>query len=496
MKRWTFFISLLLAVPVHALNEVRLLNLSSSGQTALFNLGSFDGVKERDFAVVVKEIRSLDSVDLRIVPVARARNVKINTDASVWILYKIFDPELLVRGDKFLILSETELLSGRRDPRFSRLTTVGKMKEAPTKIAEGALSDKHGEMVKLGSKYQEGRELHDEKTITNQDGTLIDLERWENLKGERYRVALYKSPSQEDFRREMRLATFEKLVTNYLRKINDPNFNYDQFYEEQMRTEYSNEFRKQSNFTTEYKDYIARKDAQLKNDLKIRRYQLEKGDVWSEDFSDEELKDNLKSISALQEKDRREYLVANPPKYSIFLDYGIILNDSQTDSDPYQRDGKSSIEAGFEFIPFIKHQTLERFTLYGSLRRNQTAFETDGTNAGVDDFSLTAGANWYPLYAPYTVEAPVFFIGTFLRSGYATVTAPTPGDKANYTVLSVPGLWGGMKYNLRSGVGLRVNASMETLNLDRYEASKEGTVLPDNTQLVEARVGFGLNYSF
>lgn len=496
MRRWPVVILMLFVAPVYALNEVRLLNISSSGQTALFNLGTFDGVKERDFAVVVKEIRSLDSVDLRLIPVARARNVKINTDASVWLLYKIFDPELLVRGDKFLILSETELLSGRRDPRFSRLTTVGRTKESPTEIAQGGLRDGQDEMVKLKSKYKEGRELHDEKAITNDDGTLVDLERWENLKGERYRVALYKSPNQEDFRREMRLATFEKLVTNYLRKINDPNFNYDQFYEEQMRTEYSNEFRKQSNSNTEYKNYVARKDAQFKNDLKIRRYQIEKGDVWSEDFSDEELRDNLKSISALQEKDRREYLVANPPKYSVFLDYGFIINDTQTDKDPYQRNGRASIEGGLEFVPFLKHQTLERFSLFGSLRRNQTAFETKETNAGVDEVSLTAGANWYPLYAPYIVEAPVFFIGTFLRSGYATVAAPTSGDKANYTVLSVPGLWGGMRYNLRSGVGLRVSASMETLNLDRYESSRTESVLPDNTQLVEARLGFGLNYMF
>lgn len=487
---------MLFVAPVYALNEVRLLNISSSGQTAVFNLGSFDGVKEQDFAVIVKEIRSLDSVDLRLIPVARARNVKINTDASVWILYKVFDPELLVRGDKFLILSETELLNGRRDPRFSRLTTVGRMKQSPTQIAKGGLSNDQKAMVKLKGKYKEGRKLHDEKAIINEDGTLVDLERWEGLKGERYRVALYKSPSQEDFRREMRLATFEKLVTNYLRQINDPNFNYDRFYEEQMRTEYANEFRKQSNSNTEYKSYVEQRSAQYKNDLKIRRFQLENGDVWSEDFSDEELKENLKSISAFQEKDRREYLVANPPKYSVFLDYGFIINDSQTDSDPYQRNGRASIEAGFEFIPFLKHRTLERFSLFGSLRRNQTAFETDGTNAGVDEVSLTAGANWYPLYTAYTVEAPVFFIGTFLRSGYATVAAPTPGDKANYTVLSVPGLWGGLRYNLRSGVGLRVLAAMETLNLDRYEANKEGSILPDSTRLVEARVSFGLNYMF
>ena len=93
-----------IAMPLFAMSEARLLNLSTSGQTALFNIGSQDGLVEGDFAVIVKEIRDLSFRDLRLVPVARAKNIKLNTGNSVWILFKIFDAELMVKGQPFLIL--------------------------------------------------------------------------------------------------------------------------------------------------------------------------------------------------------------------------------------------------------------------------------------------------------------------------------------------------------------------------------------------------------
>ena len=85
MLRMTVYAILLIviALPAWGLTEARLLNQSTSGQTVVFNLGIHDGVKSGDYAVIVKQIRSLDDRDLRLVPVAKARNVKINSDSSL-----------------------------------------------------------------------------------------------------------------------------------------------------------------------------------------------------------------------------------------------------------------------------------------------------------------------------------------------------------------------------------------------------------------------------
>lgn len=497
--KWMLINFVLLAVisgPSWALSGARLLGQSSSGQTALFNLGIHDGVKEGDYAVIVKEIRSLENRDLRLVPVARARNVKINTGNSVWILYKMFDPELLVKGQKYLILSESSMLSGRRDPRFGRISVVTAKDKAAFQV-QSNLADDQDRIAKLKTQYPEIETLHEREIRTNNDGVLLDVEGWSKFKDNRYRTALYKSPYQDDFRRQLRLNTFEKLVTAYLRKVNTPGFNYDAFYDEQMKTSFANEFRKRSNFSTEYESFLSTQSQKAVADAKLYRSLLEKGESWSEDFSDEELRSVLTEVSVLQEKDRRKYVVANPNRYSTFLAYGMTFDDAQTEKDAgYRRDGRYSIELDFEAIPVIKHETLQRFTVNATYRNNKTAFESENYNSSLDEHSFSLGVNWYPLFASYAVESPVIFLGTYIRSGWANVKAPSAGEESNYTLLTLPGVRAGMRYNFKNNVGLRLSASLETLQLDRYEQSTFGSILPDQATVAEGKMNFAIAYSF
>lgn len=485
---------MLLVTEAFALNEARLLNLSKSGQTVLFNLGIHDGVREGDYAVIVKEIRELDTRDLRIVPVAKARNIKINPDSSVWIIYKAYDAELLVRGQEFLILSETEMLRGRRDPRLGRITVTGP-KSKRTESVTNVMTDDRDRLGKLKDKYDVSEVTHDQTPLYDDEGILIDMEDWEEVKGSKYRTALYKSPNSREYRRQLRLATFEKLVTGYLRKVNDPDFSYDRFYDEQMKSEFNGIFRKNSNFDTEYRSFLREQSARATEESKLFRKILEKGGTWSEDYSDEELRQTLTNVSVLQEIDRRDYVISKPRRHNLSFDYGFYLNNAQTKTDD-QVGGRSSYELGYEFIPFIKHKVLERFTLFGTGRYSLNAFETNNSNAATNERSLSLGAKWYPLYAPYTVEAPVVFLGIHVRSGQMSMRSPTFGDRANYTLLSVGGIQAGLRYNIRSGLGLRIAGSVETLQLERYQFDRYGSKLPDRTNIFEARTGVALVYAF
>ncbi len=485
---------MLLVTNAFALNEARLLNLSKSGQTVLFNLGIHDGVREGDYAVIVKEIRELNTRDLRIVPVAKARNIKINPDSSVWIIYKAYDAELLVKGQPFLILSETEMLRGRRDPRLGRITVVGP-KDKRTETVTNVMTGDRDRLGKLKDKYETSEITHDQTPLYDDEGTLIDMEDWKQVKGSKYRTALYKSPNSREYRRQLRLATFEKLVTGYLRKVNDPEFSYDRFYDEQMKSEFNGVFRKNSNFETEYRSFLREQSARATEESKLFRKILEKGGTWSDDFSDEELRQTLTNVSVLQEIDRREYVISKPRRHNVSFDYGFFLNDAQTESDK-QSGGRPSMEIGYEFIPFVKHKFLERFTVFGTGRYSENAFETNNSNALTNEKSFSVGAKWYPLYAPYTVEAPVLFLGIYIRSGDVAMRSPTYGDRANYTLLSVGGLQAGLRYNIRNGLGLRITGSVETLQLERYQFDRYGSRLPDRTNLVEARTGIALVYAF
>lgn len=485
-----------IAFPSWGLSGARLINQSASGQTVQFNLGSFDGVKEGDFAVIVKEIRPIDTPDLRLIPVARAKNIKMNPANSVWVLYKVFDPDLLVKGESYLVLSESMLMSGRRNPKFSRISVITE-KDKAALAAQNILSEDKDRLAKLKAQYPEIEILHKRETRSNDDGTLVDVGSWNKVKKDKYPTALYRSPHQDDFRRELRLATFEKLVTAYIKKVNDPTFNYDKFYDEQMKTEFANEFRQRSNFSTEYETFLSAEAAKAKSDAKLYRSLLEKGESWSQDFSDEELRAVMNEVTILQEKDRRAFIMARPNKYALFVQFGMAINDEQSKSDPlYRKDQRYSIDVDFEGVPLVQHETLERFTLNATFRINQTGFEIDGKNASLDEQSLTAGINWYPLYVPYAVDSPALFLGMYVRSGWGQVKAPTTNERGKYTILAAPGFRAGIRYNFKNNFGFRASLSMESLSLDRYEFSQYNGTLPEQVSVADGKLNLALAYSF
>lgn len=485
---------LLVTTSVWGLTGARLIRLSSSGQTALFNMGIHDGVGEGDYALIAKEIRDLNRKDLRVVPVAKAKNVKINTLNSVWILYEIFDSELLVLGQKFLILSESHVLSGRRDPKMGRVnivTTKGKTSEQ----VKSFLQEDKDRISKLKTQYPEVEPLHGKESRFDKDVELIDVDRWKKIQGENRRSAIYRSAHQDDFKQKLRLETFEKLVTAYVKKVNEPDFSYEKFYEEQKKELFSDKFRAKMTTPNEYDDYSNSQKVTSKENAKLYKSLLEKGKTWSEDFSDEELGLVLKQVSELKEKERRIFVASEPKKYAFHFGYGLSLNDEQTDSDSRRPSGRS-VDLDLEGIPLLKHPTLEKFTLNGTLRINNTAFESSGYNSELNELSVTAGANWYPFTRPYDIETLVTFFSLYLRTGNATAKTPTTGQSSKYTLLSFPGLRGGFKYNLKNNFGLRLALSMETLKLDRYEQSQLGSSLPDQVSIFESKVNFALTYSF
>ena len=89
LKNWILsLLMLMVGSSLWALPEGRLLRESETGQTVLFTLGLQDGLSQGEFGVVVKEIATPDTPDLRLVPVARGRSVRLSKDRSIWYLFR------------------------------------------------------------------------------------------------------------------------------------------------------------------------------------------------------------------------------------------------------------------------------------------------------------------------------------------------------------------------------------------------------------------------
>jgi hypothetical protein len=280
---------------------------------------------------------------------------------------------------------------------------------------------------------------------------------------------LYRSPHENDFEEKVRIETFEKIVTSYLNRVNEPNFNYDKFYEEQRKSISANEFSLKSSTDNEYQSYIHDQKSKDAQSLKLRYAALQKGSTWSEDFSDEELKVVLKEVSEIQESDRRVLLQTDPKNVSAYFTLGLNLTDDQSARDTSHRQSRQySLETEIELQPLPLNQTLKRFSLGGLLRYGLGASSFSGKNTDREDLSLGAALNWYPFYLPSDKEVPAYFIGTSVRAGTSNLETPSIGEKGQYSLTSFPSLRVGMKYTMPFDMGMRFSFELEKLNLNRY----------------------------
>ncbi|HLT23109.1 MAG TPA: hypothetical protein VKZ84_06690, partial [Bacteriovoracaceae bacterium] len=302
--------------------------------------------------------------------------------------------------------------------------------------------------------------------------------------------------NSEQFKRALRLEVFEGLVTRYLQRVNDPDFNYASFYDEQMKKS-DGLTRKRSSFSTAWESYLANKSSSVENNTRLSRTLLEKGERWSEDYSDEELGNILTNISVVQEKERKARVSSSPARFHLALDYGQMVSDHQTKEDTtYTKSNRYAINVDFEVVPVLKHEIWERFTINGQFSTTDDAIGIGARNFDRTDQSFTLGVNWYPFYAPYRVSAINLYVGTFFRAGQSKLRSEIYDEKANYTLLSIPGFRVGLRYTFKNKVSLRFIGSVETVGLERTGSNRYFSELPESITKTDMNLALGLGYSF
>ena len=113
-------------------------------------------------------------------------------------------------------------------------------------------------------------------------------------------------------------------------------------------------------------------------------------------------------------------------------------------------------------------------------------------NAQVTENSFGFGVTWHPLNNPFVREKNILFLSLGMRTGFMKLATPTNGEEANYSVFSLPTLTGGLKYTFRSGLGVRIAASLEKILLDRVRMNQPSVTLPSRAEFIDGRLSFGL----
>ena len=474
--------------------EARLLSKSSSGKTALFNIGDLDLVRPGDFGVIMRRVADQQDNQIRVIPVAKGRVIKTGKTTSLWYLYELTDSVQLIMRDRYIVTTETMTMRGRKLLGSERLKIVSKESE----IEKNLLSKKENDKDLLSKKkndYYSYRTTHQSGEKWAKDGELIDMDAWVDIDQDgrrQFAKSLWRSPSEKDFAEQKRLETFEKMVTTYLQKINDPAFDYNRFYSEQVKDS-TGEYRMSVTTQTEYQAFLKNEREKMQQDARLYRRLLDKGQAWSEDFSDEELAQVINKVGISYEQERRENIQSTRYNWLLMGSFGLNLLDNENRVDQANSTAaKWSVEVGGEWFIAPRHDTLQKVSLVGSFRNARDGISVGDLNARIDDYSFAAGIHWHPFKNPFVVGQNIFFVGLGLRTGVMRLSTPSNGDQANYTILSLPTIQAGIKYTFKSGVGIRLSGQLENVSLEKIENNRPEATLPTRAEFIDGRINIGL----
>jgi hypothetical protein len=466
--------------------------VSSTGKSVYLNKGLLGKIGDNDYGVLLKK-EALSETDSRVIfkPVAKLRAVKVFDHFSVWVVFKSYLPEEILKGNSLFLFSESELLEGRSDLTYKRtklVTRDGRSQEVKDFLLEGdELSKKEKDYKIIGSAHKTEKHF-------NKDIDLIDIDRWEQGDDNKlFASGIYRSPYAQEFSERKRVHTFEKMVVNFLNKYNDPTFNFNDVYnfDSKGRADLGMSNTVYGSYLDKYRAHVQRKADREESYFKELK---SKGENWSSEYTDTELSEMLNNVSIIKERERRRALVSFKFNNQIYASSGLnLINNDNVNDTETKESSKYDIELGYESFLFKKVRSLKTFTLQVSGRRAQDSYYGGSLNVAQTEYSLAGHLNWYPFYDATVVDANIVFFGALFRYGMATARNNSTGENGNYQVFTLPGFRAGVKYNFKNSIGVRLVGSYESIRSERIVKSADNGTLPDRAFYKEGKISFGIS---
>ena len=475
-------------------NVVRIKEISSSGKTLYLDKGSLGDIQNNDYGVLVKRVKSTNSkFKDTYKPVANLRAIKVFENYSVWVIFKTFDKDEVVKDQNLLLFSESRLLEGKTDLKMKRTKLVtGKnhRKEIKDFLLEG------DELAKVDKKYDVIEKPHDKEKHFDVAVDLIDVDQWDVEEGRAFSQGIYRSPYAKDFSQRKRVHAFEKMVVAHLNKLNDTNINYKDLYN--LKSNNKPGLGMVDTIVGSYKDQMERVEKdRADREREYVQHIKNKGDAWSKEYTDSELSHMIENLSLVKERERRLRIVAFKYTYQMYASAGLnLLNNENTNDVTTTEDTKYDVEFGYEYFAFRDSNRLKKFSLQVSGRRAQDAYFGGTLNIAQTEYSLAGHLNWYPFYDPTTIEANIIYVGLLLRYGIGIASNYGTGENGNYQLYTFPGVRVGIKYNFRSGIGIKLTGSYEDIQAERTIKDFDDGTLPNRSFYQEAKFSLGISKYF
>lgn len=479
---------ILLSSNLFALEGMKVLKVSSTGQTIILDRGHLEGIKQGQRGRLLYQ-SGLD--DPKLTLVANAEVIKVSDKYSFWFLSKIDNSQLVSEGQKLLFAKLEDVMSGRKTKLRKKRVFLPKNKSVVQylKDEEVGIPD---ELIYKGHDYIEGDTMVTTNIAQDEHLEVRSFEDWKVQYGLTY-VDDYmqeienKYVSGEDsnnvdinnIKQQHDKSVFQSVVNGTVKKINDLEFGLNGLYRDQKRDPDLRIITDRVQVENFYeKDHRERREAK-----RIEPYAEEKlkrqGERWSADLDSAELRRFFVNSGIAKEKERQRLALETKQGHELLLRIASSLINHTTVDDINHQGTGYSVGFGYEFHLSRTTLTLDRFSVELGFERAIRYFDMGGINGRFYEGSFFAGLNFYLFNKPYNLNMYLWYLGFGIRRGDSSAQSSDLSKEYSYQFISVPTLQAGLKYRfyagderdntLRIGLGYNLLVSYETL---RYSVNE------------------------
>ncbi len=388
----------------------KVLEVSKTKKSLIFNKGSLNGLTENELGFFVAK------KDKQFIKVAKGKIVRALPGRSYWYLAEIYSPEHL--EDELFLISEKELLRGRKKEEESQTQVVLGPGQTPINYKE--IPDK----IRIKEKdYLEGPEL-----------TIPPVRAQKEIK-----VTHYGSWMDEGLKA---VEDYEGVLET--KSISGPR-------SKQEIKEFITERKAEAAEGT--LDGLISKDTLVTSDQKIVRMKERQGPLWSADLDDRQLRRYMVESGMIEEKKRQEFSLENRFMDELLFNFAYMLNTDEIDVSTGNMASPYAISIGYEYHLMRITRALDSFTFQLIFEGGVDYYNVGGFNARGKEWSFLGNINWYFLSLPSATKKFMGYIGIGARYGATNLVANELSTSYPYQIAAFPTLELGFKYRFPTGSG-------------------------------------------
>lgn len=489
-------LSLLISRPLFALSleEIKVADVSSSGQSILVDTGELESLKEGTFGRFYVQTGPITHPVIFLV--AEGELVKAFPRKSYWLMRKVHLPEQIKKSASMLLLSSDAVSQGR--PLKIKTRTVVASSEDYRDVDDFLAQNKENvpdRLIREANNYETSEEMFEADPVPEADVEVATYEGFKNKSQTYYSEEYGDLTAQRYFigNTEVRLGDIKKaedkklldsMGKGYEQQVANMKYGVKDFYRNQEKLPGMREFNKSITVTSTYDQVREEKKRETEVSPRALAKKERDGENWSADLDTQSLRKYFISTGLEREVRRRELALNELDGHEIMFHYSGSVIDQSSASDPNYRGLGYQLGLGYELHLSRTGQEWKQWSLQFILERGVVDTDIGGVNGRSEEGFYGGYLNYYFLNNPLTLNSLIGLVGVGMKIGAADISSPDMSKEYSFRVLNLPSVQLLSKYRFRTGdlaedtvnIGASANFGMQ-LDFKRYTTND---ILEDN----------------